>query len=73
MQRRELLISLTALSALTLAGCGDKKAETEIKLGTLSGPHAEVAEVAGSSWICMKTTLEKTGFSDGQRSVEASV
>ena len=27
----------------------------------------------GSSWICMKTTLEKTGFSDGQRSVEASV
>ena len=29
--------------------------------------------VLGSSWICMKTTLEKTGFSDGQRSVEASV
>ena len=28
--------------------------------------------VFGSSWICMKTTLEKTGFSDGQRSVEAS-
>ena len=27
----------------------------------------------GSSWICMKTTLEKTGFSDGQRSVKASV
>ena len=27
----------------------------------------------GSSWICMKTTLEKTGFSDGQRSVEAAV
>ena len=30
-------------------------------------------EIEGSSWICMKTTLEKTGFSDGQRSVEASV
>ena len=31
------------------------------------------AQQEGSSWICMKTTLEKTGFSDGQRSVEASV
>ena len=30
-------------------------------------------ELDGSSWICMKTTLEKTGFSDGQRSVKASV
>ena len=32
-----------------------------------------VAVRKGSSWICMKTTLEKTGFSDGQRSVKASV
>ena len=30
-------------------------------------------DISGSSWICMKTTLEKTGFSDGQRSVKASV
>ena len=35
--------------------------------------HPVNVEIDGSSWICMKTTLEKTGFSDGQRSVEASV
>ena len=34
---------------------------------------ASLRKFGGSSWICMKTTLEKTGFSDGQRSVKASV
>lgn len=38
MQRRELLIGLTALSALSLAGCGDKKTETEIKLAGSAAP-----------------------------------
>lgn len=64
MQRRELLIGLTALSALTLAGCGDKKAETEIKLGTLSGPHAEVAEVAAKVAAAKGLKIKIVEFSD---------
>ena len=64
MQRRELLIGLTVLSTLTLAGCGDKKAETEIKLGTLSGPHAEVAEVAAKVAAAKGLKIKIVEFSD---------
>ena len=50
MKRRILLTGFALAPALTLLGCS-KSAETgngykEIKLGTLSGPHAEIAEVA---------------------------
>ena len=64
MQRRELLIGFTALATLTLTGCGDKKAETEIKLGTLSGPHAEVAEVAAKVAAAKGLKIKIVEFSD---------
>lgn len=46
MKRRILIAAIASALTLALAGCGEKAAEKEIKLGTLSGPHAEVAEVA---------------------------
>lgn len=46
MKRRIVIAAIASVLTLALAGCGDKTAEKEIKLGTLSGPHAEVAEVA---------------------------
>ena len=46
MKRRIVIAAIASALTLALAGCGDKAAEKEIKLGTLSGPHAEVAEVA---------------------------
>ena len=46
MKRRIVIAAIASVLTLALDGCGDKAAEKEIKLGTLSGPHAEVAEVA---------------------------
>lgn len=46
MKRRIFIAAIASALTLALAGCGEKAAEKEIKLGTLSGPHAEVAEVA---------------------------
>ena len=49
MKRRTLILSALAIPA-ALTACGDKEASTgkysPIKLGTLSGPHAEIAEIA---------------------------
>lgn len=51
MHRRTLILSAIAAGTLTLAGCGKQKPQTAgkykpIVLGTLAGPHAEIAEVA---------------------------
>ena len=46
MRRRIVIAGLASVLTLALAGCADKSNPKELKLGTLSGPHAEVAEVA---------------------------
>lgn len=49
MKRRILLAAIAASPAIALFGCSkndSSSAQKTIKLGTLSGPHAEVAEEA---------------------------
>lgn len=51
MKRRILLAGLASVPALALLGCTDKEKVSangykEIKLGTLSGPHGEIADIA---------------------------
>lgn len=73
MNRRTLLSALAAFpAAILLAGCGEEMASSgisskglkEIKLSTLSGPHAEVAEVAVAEAAKLGLKVRIVEFSD---------
>ena len=64
MKRRLFVAGLAAASVIALSGCGDKASQTEIKLGTLAGPHAEVAEVAAKVAATKGLKIKIVEFSD---------
>lgn len=67
MKRRTLILSALAIPA-ALTACGDKEASTgkysPIKLGTLSGPHAEIAEIAAKVAAGKGLSVKIVEFSD---------
>ena len=63
---KKLLVIALAVVALAAAGCGggDKKAETEIKVGATAGPHAEVVEAAAKEAAKSGLKVKVVEFSD---------
>lgn len=73
MNRRTFLaLGLTAAAAAALSACGRKEQDSgtaegglkPVKLGTLSGPHAEVAEVAAKAAAKKGLKVQVVEFSD---------